>query len=565
MNQFNLSKKKIILICICSTIFIIGTIFIFITPFSVKSTYALTTTTNDGVTIAFNVFEPQAGGISKPAFIIGHGIMANKEMLKGYAIELAATGFVAVPFDFRGHGQSSAGDPEGMFRDIVAIKEYLNARGDIDMNSLGYIGYSMGGLGQSLINNDTNFICFIGIGTGLYNSTRLRLGNSTDPLNILMIQALFDEAVELYGLKMNLATRINVPSANDVELNKIYGSFNEGNASMIYLDDDSNHLKVAWDDDFIRVARDWAINSFDINVIDANFYVNTRAIILLIQVIGGMGLFFLIVEPISKLIVQSKEERKKEADLDSYKIDSAILTTREISIKAFIYSLLLGIPGIIIFIPILLILPLVVAGFALALLFGQTFGFIILLWRIGKKINVSVIEMFRNVFKVTKRFLKHIALGTILASILYIISYLSVGLNYFAILPSVNKLWTLPIYFVILFFINIIYSLLMQVIIQNKYLDSLKNTLKIFILGLTLPSFYYFAYLLILGLILRSFFFLGTFFPIALIIFMVNSSTSIIVYKKSGNVIAGAVLNAILVSFIIVTISPSFLGLSFFL
>ncbi|MFX1354286.1 MAG: hypothetical protein ACFFGP_10020, partial [Promethearchaeota archaeon] len=231
----------------------------------------------------------------------------------------------------------------------------------------------------------------------------------------------------------------------------------------------------------------------------------------------------------------------------------------------FDYSLMFGVPGIIIFIPLLLILPLAVAGFALALLFGQTFGFIILLWRIGKKVNVSLISMFKNLFKGIKKFLRHLTLGTVLAAILYIISYLSVGLNYFAIVPSITKIWTVPFYFIIMFFINIIYSLLMQVIIQNKYSDTLKNTLKVFVLGLFLPASYYFIYLLILGFIMRSFFFLGTFFPIALILFMVNSSSSIIVYKKSGNIIAGAVINAILVAFIIVTISPSFVGLSFFL
>ncbi|MFX1234179.1 MAG: alpha/beta hydrolase [Promethearchaeota archaeon] len=564
MNQLNLSKKKIILISTFLGIFVISTIFIFITPLSVKSTYGLTTTTDDDVTISFNVFEPQNGGLNKPAFIIGHGIMANKEILKGYAIELAAAGFVSVPFDFRGHGQSSSGSNDAMFKDIIAIKEYLNSRGDIDMNSLGYIGYSMGGLGQSVIHNDTSFICFVGIGTWLYNSTEMRLGNSTNPLNILMIQALFDEAIDLCELKENMETRLSIPAA-DIDTNKIYGSFEYGNASMIYLDDDSNHLKLAWDDDFIREARDWAINSFDIDVIDENFYTNLRAIILLIQVVGGIGLFFLINEPVSKLIIQPKEERKREVDLEFFKIDSTNLSIKEVSIKAFIYSLLLGIPGVIIFIPILIILPLVVAGFALALLFGQSFGFIILLWRIGKKVHVSLITMLRKIFMGTKKFLRHLALGTVLAAIFYIISYLSVGLNYFALLPSINKIWTLPIYFIIMLFINIIYSLLMQVIIQNKYKESLTDTLKVFFIGLVLPSFYYFTYLLILGLITRSFFFLGTFFPIALVLFMVNSSTSIKAYKESGNIIAGAVINAFLVTFIIVTISPSFVGLTFFL
>ena len=145
MNKFDLSKKRITLICIFLALFIIGTVFIFITPFSVKSTNGLATTTDDGVTVSFNVFEPRDGGLNKPAFIIGHGFMANKEILKGYAIELAAAGFVAVPFDFRNFGQSSSGDSEAMYKDILAIKNYLNSRGDIDMNLLGYIGYSMGG------------------------------------------------------------------------------------------------------------------------------------------------------------------------------------------------------------------------------------------------------------------------------------------------------------------------------------------------------------------------------------------------------------------------------------
>ncbi|MFX0011574.1 MAG: alpha/beta hydrolase, partial [Candidatus Hermodarchaeota archaeon] len=144
--------------------YILGTVLIFTVPFSVKSTYGLTTLTDDGVSIAFNVFEPSEEGTDRPAFLIGHGSMVNKEMVKGYAIELAAAGFIAVPFDFRGHGQSGSGGTDNMTKDVVAVREYLRLnRNDIDMNSLGYIGYSMGGIGQELIEVDTSFKCFIGV------------------------------------------------------------------------------------------------------------------------------------------------------------------------------------------------------------------------------------------------------------------------------------------------------------------------------------------------------------------------------------------------------------------
>lgn len=560
MIKFNLSKKRIALTCIFLVIFVIGTIFIFIVPLSVKSTYGLATQTDDGVTISFNVFEPLDGGLNKPAFIIGHGSMVNKEMVKGYALELAAAGFVAVPFDFRGHGQSSTGDSSLKINDVIAIKEYLQTRGDIDMNSLGYIGYSMGGLGQELVHNDTAFKCFIGIGTWLY--PELRKGNSTNPLNVLMIQALFDEAVELPYLKESLATRVGIPISN-VDSNKLYGSFQQGNATMIYLDDNSNHLTVAWDEDFIREARDWAINSFDIDVLDETFYVNVRALILLVQVIGGVGFFFLIVDPLSFLLLQSKNEREDGAEIKPYRIDATDYSIKSLSVKPIFYSLLLGIPGVIIFIPILLILPLAIAGFVVALLFGQAFGLMVLLWRIGKKDDLTFKDIFKEPFKGRNRFLRQLALGAILATVLYLISYLSIGLNYLGLLPSLTKIWTVPIYFVLSFFVILILNLMTQVIIQNRFDDSIINTIKILFLGFILPFLYYFVYLLLIGVVMRSLFYFGTFIPISLVMFTLTSAVSIITYRKTGNIITGAIINAVILTFLIVTMSTPQSGFEF--
>ncbi|MFX1558823.1 MAG: alpha/beta hydrolase, partial [Promethearchaeota archaeon] len=206
MNRI-ITRKRMFLLIFFISVFIIGTVLIFTVPFSVKSTYRLTTQTTDGVTISFNVFEPKEnlyqnynGADKKKAVIIGHGFMANKEILKGYAIELAAAGFVAVVFDFRGHGQSLGQLDRGeLIDDVRAIKAYLNSRADIDINNLGYIGYSMGGgPGNQIISEDTDFKCFIGIGTGLptedYHPEYVIKSNSTRFVNILMIQARFDEA-----------------------------------------------------------------------------------------------------------------------------------------------------------------------------------------------------------------------------------------------------------------------------------------------------------------------------------------------------------------------------------
>jgi hypothetical protein len=375
-----------------------------------------------------------------------------------------------------------------------------------------------------------------------------------------MIQALFDEAVELSGLKDSLAIRVGI-DVSDVDSNKLYGSFQQGNASKIFLDDDSNHLKLAWDQDFIRQARDWAINSFDLDVVDENFYVNIRGLILLLQVIGGIGFFFLTIEPLSKLVLTPKTDREKEVQY--YKIEALDMSVMSISIKTIVFSIVLGILGVLIFIPILLILPLAVAGFVLTLLFGMSFGIIILLWRIGKKSNLSLKTILSRPFKGRNSLLRQIILGAILGAMLFLIVYLSIGLNYLGLLPAITKFWTLPIYFVISFFVLLILNLLTQVVIQNKFSDSVKDTLKVLFLGAIFPLLFYIVYLLLVGFLMRSLFYFGTFIPISILMFILSSGVSVISYRKTGNIITGAIVNALLLAFLIVTMSTPQSGLSF--
>ena len=69
MNKIEITRKKIILLCVFLAIFVIGTVLIFITPIGVKATYNQTVQTSDGVTISFNVFEPNTNGLNKKAII----------------------------------------------------------------------------------------------------------------------------------------------------------------------------------------------------------------------------------------------------------------------------------------------------------------------------------------------------------------------------------------------------------------------------------------------------------------------------------------------------------------
>ncbi len=549
-----ISHKKMLISSIFLLMFIGGTILIFNVPFSIKITYSLTTKTEDGTLIAFNVFEPRTDGIKK-AVIIGHGIMASKEFLKGYAIELANAGFIVVALDFRGHGQSwNSLDTELLVNDVRAIKQYLNNRADVDIHNLTYIGYSMGGYpGWQIVKNDTDFKCIIGIGTGFPNHDYLPEciipANSGRKLNVLMIQALFDEGVPLSHLKEGLALRLNI-SYSDVELNQIYGSFKDGNATMIFLDDNSDHVLLCWDESFIRIARDWVINSFpDVKSQDENFYVNYRFLFLLLQVIGGFGFFFMILNPLSKLILKPKSEYKHKIDLPDESIGS-------LSKKYIIYSLILGIIGMAIMSPVAIFLPLTIAGAILLLLFGQSFATLILMKRLGKKNDLSLMKILKEPFKEPKNnLIREICLGVILTTILYIIIYLSFGLNYVGFIPSLYKLPWIPIYYTIGIFLMIIFNVFFQFIVQQKIKNGLMQQLKLILIIFGLIMSYICIFLLIACLIVGWFALLIVLHIITPVAFLI-STLSVVLYEKTGNIIVSTITNTTIIISFAATMSP---------
>lgn len=528
-----------------------GTIFIFSIPSKIKSSYGLFADTQDGEKIAFNIFEPAELPNDPKAILLGHGFMVNKEFLKGYAIELASAGFIAVPFDFRGHGQSSGELNRGnLIDDVKAVKKYIIDK-YAGITEFGYLGYSMGGgPGSEIVKEDTSFKCLIGIGTGLPSEENQTVKvNSGQFLNILMILAKYDEAFDLKTLKEQMGLRLGI-QGEDVEVNQLYGDFNDGSASMIYLDDNSDHLTTAWDQDFIREARNWVKNTFpEIDAVDENFYVNIRAGILIIQLIGGIGFFFLIIEPISSALLKEQERAREETEIS----DDSVA---RLSLKGMGFSILLGIPGMIISLPIVLLLPLPIASGLLTVLFGAAFSLLMVLWRTGKKKQISLKELFVRPFRLSRPILlKQMGLGIMFAFILYLILYTSIGLNYMAMAASIYRAVWIPFYLIQAFIMFYIFSLFFQGMLQSKMEKGLKGILKASGLNWIIVSFYMCFFILGVSLLQGSFF-----FAIALILavpmILLCSFVSSVIYAKTGSIIAGSMTNCVFIVFIVATTSP---------
>jgi len=231
------------------------------------------------------------------------------------------------------------------------------------------------------------------------------------------------------------------------------------------------------------------------------------------------------------------------------------LSISRLSTLAIVYSLALGLVGIFIFMPLTFILPLTTIAQILMLRFGQMLPILILTWRIGKKANISIKQILAGPFKRKNELIRHICLGGILSIVLYLLIYLSIGLNYFAIVPALNKIIFVPMYVVIEFFILLVASIYMNAILQNKYEKGIKGQFKSGLLIYGIDMIYMTTYLLLLSILQGSFFTFGVFMPIVILVTLLSSFVAVIAYNKTGNIITGSVVNAIIVVLITCTVS----------
>jgi hypothetical protein len=110
-----------------------------------------------------------------------------------------------------------------------------------------------------------------------------------------------------------------------------------------------------------------------------------------------------------------------------------------------------------------------------------------------------------------------------------------------------------------------IYGLLFHAVFQNKFKNDFIALVKVSVSIFGFTFVYWFIFLMIFSFIMGSFFYFGNFIPFAIPLFLMNSFFSTLIYQKSGNIIAGALVNTLFFTLMICTISPYQSGLSFIL
>ena len=205
------------------------------------------------------VFRPASGSV-RPVVVIAHGFAGSQQLMQSFALTFARNGYIAVTFDFPGHGRNpkpltgSLTDAAGATRTLVAemtrVATFARGLGD---GRLAVLGHSMASDIVVRYAQDTP-----GVAATIAVSMFSPAVTATSPPNLLVIvgdweSMLKQEALRTVGL--SIAPRTASPGVT-------YGESGKGTGRRAAFSAHVEHASVLFSQDSMREALDWLDQSF---------------------------------------------------------------------------------------------------------------------------------------------------------------------------------------------------------------------------------------------------------------------------------------------------------------
>ncbi len=214
-------------------------------------------------TMPVTVFRPASVGSAEaaPVVVIAHGFAGSQQLMQPLALTLARNGYIAVTFDFPGHGRNAAPmtggltDPEASQRTLLVALERMSAWAP-KLTAPG-AGYAL--LGHAMASDivvrhaQSHPEAWATVAVSLFAPS---IGPETPlnrPRNLLVIDgawesgALHDEALRVIGKVAGAGARERVT----------YGRFIDGTARRAAFAPGTGHIGVLYDVDTGIEALDW--------------------------------------------------------------------------------------------------------------------------------------------------------------------------------------------------------------------------------------------------------------------------------------------------------------------
>jgi len=215
--------------------------------------------------------------------IVSHGFAGSRQLMEPFAVTLAKNGYLAVTFDYYGHGRNLeplSGDVtevEGATRELVAqTREIVDFALGLPGagNGLALLGHSMASdIVVRFARADARVDATVAV--SMFSSAV----TADSPSNLLIIVG------GLEGFLKAEALRVLAMVTDDPAEGRTFGSFEEGSARRVVFADGVEHVGVLYSVESMREATEWLDQVFERS---GSGYADSRggAIVMLIVGVG---------------------------------------------------------------------------------------------------------------------------------------------------------------------------------------------------------------------------------------------------------------------------------------
>jgi hypothetical protein len=204
------------------------------------------------------VWRPAAGPAG-PVVVVAHGFAGSQPLMRGYAAALARAGYVAVTFDFLGHGRhpdAMTGDVRavdgataGILGQLQAVADRVRGFGD---GRLALLGHSMAGdVIARMAADDPSVTATVGV------SILSPVVDGTTPPNLLLVVGEYEGWLADWALDA-----LREGHGPDVVEGRTYGDPSDGSARRVAIADGVEHIAVLYSREAYGEAVAWLDAAF---------------------------------------------------------------------------------------------------------------------------------------------------------------------------------------------------------------------------------------------------------------------------------------------------------------
>ncbi|MDP3254940.1 MAG: alpha/beta hydrolase [Bosea sp. (in: a-proteobacteria)] len=241
------------------------------------------------------VFRPVQSGAPAPVVVIAHGFAGSQQLMQPFAVTLARAGYVAVTFDFAGHGANPVPLTGSISREDGATRRLVQESGHVVDRAKGLGDGRLALLGHSMA---TDIIVRVAqsradIAATVAVSMFSPAVTATSPRNLLVIAGEWEG-----GLRREALRAVGLVSAPaPPEAGVTYGDVAAGTARRAAVSPRAEHVGVLYNEASLREALAWLDASLD-RPAAANPDLDSRGVWILLLLAGVV----LLAWPLSALL-----------------------------------------------------------------------------------------------------------------------------------------------------------------------------------------------------------------------------------------------------------------------